>query len=101
MINRAGENIAAAEVESCLLQHEQVLQAAVLGVPDDETGEAVVAAVHVKSLEAINEDDLKGFAAKHIAAYKVPSRIEIMEEELPHNPSGKVLKVEIKRTLFA
>lgn len=100
VINRAGENISAAEVESCLLRHPLVQEAAVMGVPDDETGEAVVAVVSILPFEELNEDVLKSFVADHLAAYKVPSLIVIKHENLPRNPAGKLLKQQIKKQLL-
>lgn len=101
VINRAGENISAAEVESCLLHHEDVLEVAVFGIPDEEMGEAVVAVVSLKLGAEANEDDLKKFVGQHLAAYKVPSRVQVMEEKLPRNPAGKLLKNKLKAQLFA
>ncbi|MFK0570364.1 class I adenylate-forming enzyme family protein [Endozoicomonas sp.] len=96
VINRAGENIAATEVESCLLKHDDVLEAAVFGVPDEDTGESVVAVVHVRDVDRVTPVELRKFAASHIAAYKVPSIINLLSDSLPKNPTGKILKAEIK-----
>ncbi|MBP0047442.1 acyl--CoA ligase [Marinobacterium sp. AK62] len=100
VINRAGENIAAAEVESCLMRHPLVREAAVLGVPDEETGEAVVAVVAIQPGEELEEPELQAFVAEHLAAYKVPSMISVQQEKLPRNPAGKLLKQQIKKQLF-
>lgn len=100
VINRAGENIAAAEVESCLLRHPLVREAAVLGVPDEETGEAVVAVVAIQPGEELEEADLQAFVGEHLASYKVPSMISVQQEKLPRNPAGKLLKQQIKKQLF-
>ncbi|MBV0934699.1 class I adenylate-forming enzyme family protein [Marinobacterium weihaiense] len=100
VINRAGENIAAAEVESCLLRHPLVREAAVLGVPDEETGEAVVAVVAIQPGEELEESELQAFVGEHLAAYKVPSMISVQQEKLPRNPAGKLLKQQIKKQLF-
>ncbi|PSL10851.1 long-chain acyl-CoA synthetase [Marinobacterium halophilum] len=100
VINKSGENIAAAEVESCLLRHPLVREAAVLGVPDDETGEAVVAVVAIQPGEELDEAELKSFVAGHLAAYKVPSMIAVQQETLPRNPAGKLLKQQIKNHLI-
>jgi long-chain acyl-CoA synthetase len=101
VINRAGENISAAEVESCLLHHEDVLEVAVFGMPDEEMGEAVVAVVSLKLGAEANEAELKKFVGQHLAAYKVPSRVQVMEEKLPRNPAGKLLKNKLKAQLFS
>jgi long-chain acyl-CoA synthetase len=100
VINRAGENIAAAEVESCLLRHPLVQEAAVLGVPDEDTGEAVVAVVAISPGEELEESELQAFVGEHLAAYKIPSMISVQQEKLPRNPAGKLLKQEIKKQLF-
>lgn len=100
VINRAGENIAAAEVESCLLRHPLVREAAVLGVPDEDTGEAVVAVVAIQPGEELEEADLQAFVGEHLAGYKVPSLISVQQEKLPRNPAGKLLKQQIKKQFF-
>ncbi len=100
VINRAGENIAAAEVESCLLRHPLVHEAAVLGVPDEDTGEAVVAVVAIQPGEELEEAELQAFVAEHLASYKVPSMISVQQDKLPRNPAGKLLKQQIKKQLF-
>lgn len=100
VINRAGENIAAAEVESCLLRHPLVREAAVLGVPDEETGEAVVAVVAITPGEELEEAELQAFVGEHLAGYKVPSMISVQQDKLPRNPAGKLLKSQIKKQLF-
>lgn len=100
VINRAGENIAAAEVESCLLRHPLVQEAAVLGVPDEDTGEAVVAVVAISPGEELEESELQAFVGEHLAAYKIPSMISVQLEKLPRNPAGKLLKQQIKKQLF-
>ncbi|MCP8689977.1 class I adenylate-forming enzyme family protein [Marinobacterium sedimentorum] len=100
VINRAGENIAAAEVESCLLRHPLVREAAVFGVPDDMTGEAVVAVVAIAPGEDLPESELQVFVGDHLAAYKVPSVISVQQEKLPRNPAGKLLKAQIKQLLY-
>ncbi|UTW12259.1 class I adenylate-forming enzyme family protein [Marinobacterium rhizophilum] len=99
VINRAGENIAAAEVESCLLRHPLVREAAVFGVPDDMTGEAVVAAVAIEPGEELSESDLQAFVGGILASYKVPSVISVQQEKLARNPAGKLLKAQIKQLI--
>lgn len=98
VINRAGENIAAAEIESCLLQHPEVLEAAVFGVPDEDTGEAVVAVVSIVPGADTEAPQLSDHVGSHLAAYKVPAKIHILEERLPRNPAGKLLKVKLKQS---
>lgn len=92
VINRSGEKIAAAEVESCLLQHPQVLEAAVFSQPDELTGEAVVAAVVLAPDSDIDATAVQTFVAGRLAAYKVPVRVYLSRDPLPRNPTGKLLK---------
>ena len=100
VINRNGEKIAAAEVESCLLLHPQVQEVAVYGVPDDATGEAVVAEVVPRPHTAPTPEDLRGHAAAHLAAYKVPLYVQVRTEPLPRNPAGKALKSPLRQAFL-
>ena len=97
VINRSGEKIAAAEVESCLLQHPDLEEAAVFAMPDEGTGEAVAAAVVVREGRRLSEAELQAHVAAHLAGYKVPARIFIRQDALPRNPAGKLLKGDLKR----
>jgi long-chain acyl-CoA synthetase len=97
VINRSGEKIAAAEVESCLLQHPSLNEAAVFAMPDEGTGEAVAAAVVVREGFWVSEAELQAHVAAHLAGYKVPARIFMREDALPRNPAGKLLKGDLKR----
>ena len=97
VINRAGEKIAAAEVESCLLQHPALLEAAVFGQPDEQTGEAVVAVVVLAPGAALTAQEVRAHVASRLAAYKVPLRVHVRGDGLPRNPAGKMLKAALKR----
>ncbi|MCK0508012.1 class I adenylate-forming enzyme family protein [Aromatoleum anaerobium] len=97
VINRSGEKIAAAEVESCLLEHPAVLEAAVFGVHDDQTGEAVAAAVVIDGGAGVTPEALRAHVASRIAGYKVPAIVHVRSEPLPRNPAGKLLKSALKR----
>jgi len=97
VINRAGEKIAAAEIESCLLQHPDLLEAAVFSQPDATTGEAVVAVVVLAPHAKLGPDEVKQHVAGRLAAYKVPQQVHIRTEVLPKNPAGKMLKNALKR----
>lgn len=96
VINRSGEKIAAAEVESCLMQHDGLHEAAVFSMPHAITGEQVVAVV-VTPNDEVNEVQLKAFVAQRLAGYKVPSKIVVSSEPLPRNPAGKMLKAAIRK----
>lgn len=97
VINRAGEKIAAAEVESCLLQFPGLAEAAVIAIPDPKHGEAVAAVVVPAEGETPTEAQVQAFVAERLASYKVPSRIIVRREPLPKNPTGKLLKGELRR----
>jgi len=96
MIVSGGENIYPAEVESALFGHPAVADVAVIGVPDDRWGEAVKAVVVLKAGQTANADELIGFARNRIAGYKLPKTVDFIPE-LPRNPSGKVLKRELRK----
>lgn len=97
VINRSGEKIAAAEIESCLLQHPSLLEAAVFSQPDSQTGEAVVAVVVLAPNTQMTADQVKQHVASKLAAYKVPKEVHVRSEGLPKNPAGKMLKNSLKR----
>ncbi len=96
MINRSGEKIAAAEVESCLSELPDVDEAAVIAMPDAVTGEAVVAVVVPKPGAKLTSEQVQAHVAARLASYKVPSRVVIRDDRLPRNPAGKALKGELK-----
>ena len=96
VINRSGEKIAAAEVESCLSELPDVDEAAVIAMPDAVTGEAVVAVVVPKPGAKLTSEQVQAHVAARLASYKVPSRVVIRDDRLPRNPAGKALKGELK-----
>lgn len=91
MINRGGEKIFSVEVENVLLAHPDVLEAAVVGVPDHVFGESVKAVIVPKPGAVVDEAEIREFARGHLADYKIPRFVEI-RSELPRNPGGKVMK---------
>lgn len=95
MINRGGENIYPSEVENVIYEHPAILEAAVIGVPDDIFGEEVLAVIVTKEGSHVTEEELKTFLSDKLADYKVPKFIRFTEE-LPRNPSGKILKYQIQ-----
>jgi long-chain acyl-CoA synthetase len=99
MIIVGGENVYALEVESVILTHDKVLEAAVVGVPAtgvrEYLGELVKAVVVPKSGATLTELDIKRHCAERLATYKVPQIVEF-REKLPRNPAGKVMKAELK-----
>jgi long-chain acyl-CoA synthetase len=101
VIIRSGENISAAEVESCLLEHPQVDEAAVFGIPDAETGEAVVAVIYPLLGATLEQSALLTHVAERLAKYKVPTEIHISSNRLARNPAGKLLKNELKKAIYS
>jgi fatty-acyl-CoA synthase len=94
MVISGGENVYPAEVESVLQGHPAVADVAVVGLPDERWGEAVTAIV-VPSGEAPTLDELRDFAGAQLARYKLPTRLQVVDE-LPRNPAGKILKFELR-----
>jgi long-chain acyl-CoA synthetase len=93
LIIASGYNIAPVEVENQLFRHPAVLDAAVIGVPDEYRGETVKAYVVLKpgSVGKVSEDEIIQFCRDRMAVYKAPKMVEFMEA-LPKTPSGKVLR---------
>jgi steroid-24-oyl-CoA synthetase len=97
MLLRGGENIYCIEVEDVLYQHPAVMDAAVVGIAHRVLGEEPGAVVRLKPDTAASEEELRAFVAERLAAFKVPVRIVFWREMLPRNPSGKILKNELKK----
>jgi long-chain acyl-CoA synthetase len=91
MIISGGFNVYPREVEAALEQHPDILECAVFGVPHDEWGEAVTAAVVTGPDAALSVDQIIEFCRAHVARYKVPKSVEF-HEELPRNTAGKLLR---------
>ncbi len=95
MIIRGGYNVYPREIEEVLYEHPAVREAAVLGVPHDEYGEEVAAAVALKDGAEASPEELRDFVKEQVAAYKYPRQIWFVED-LPKGPTGKILKREIQ-----
>ncbi len=98
VIISGGENIYTAEVERILLEHPDIEEAAVAGLPDPIWGESVTALLVVKQGTSVNPDEMIEFCRERLAAYKLPRRIEFTDE-LPRNSMGKVQKFKIVEML--
>jgi fatty-acyl-CoA synthase len=94
MIVSGGENVFPREVEDLLADHDDVLEAAVIGVPDDEFGQRLKAFVVAAPGTNLSGEDVKSYVKANLARFKVPREVVFMDE-LPRNPSGKVLKREL------
>ncbi|MDR2721358.1 MAG: crotonobetaine/carnitine-CoA ligase [Coriobacteriaceae bacterium] len=95
MIKRAGENISTTELESILVRHPLIAEAAVIGIPDPIRDQAVKAFVLPKTGASLSEDMVLAFCKEHMASFKVPSVIEIVEF-LPRTCSLKIEKKLLK-----
>ena len=99
MVISGGLNMYPSEVERVLSEHPSVEQVAVVGAPDDEWGESVVAFVVVDGSEPVTADDLLAWTRPRLASYKKPRRI-VFVTELPIGPTGKVLKRDLREDLW-
>lgn len=95
IIISGGENISPKEVESVINRFEGVVESSVIGLPDDQWGERVAAAVVTKPGVKVKPDDLQQFCRLHLHNWKCPKDIRLVET-LPRNTMGKVLKEELK-----
>jgi fatty-acyl-CoA synthase len=95
MFISGGENVYPAEVEQVLFHHPNVLDVAVIGVPDERWGEIGVAVVVPRDPDGFDQDELLGFCQGKLARYKIPKRVSVTSV-LPRNAAGKVLKRELR-----
>ena len=98
LIVSGGENIYPAEVEAALRQHPQVVEACVVGLPDAEWGQRVVAMVQITPDATISEQELITFCREHLAGYKIPRQIKLVEQ-LPLTASGKIGRKQVTEHL--
>jgi len=101
LINRGGEKISAAEIETCVLDMPGVLEAAAFAIADPLLGEVVGLAVHGQAASLPQEAQVCAFIAERLAGYKVPARVYRSLEPLPRNATGKVLKAQLQEKLGA
>ena len=92
MLIRGGENVYCVEIENRLVEHPEIADAAVVGVPHPELGEEVKAVLELTDGATITDDDVRSWVAETLAAFKVPTYVERRHEKLPRNASGKLLK---------
>ena len=100
MIITGGENVYPAEVESAIYGHPDVLEVAVIGVPDAKWGEAVKAVCVPKPGAQIDVESVMAWARERIAGFKVPRSVDVIEA-LPRNASGKILRKDLRAPYWA
>jgi acyl-CoA synthetase (AMP-forming)/AMP-acid ligase II len=98
VIVRGGENLSPGEIEDLLLTHPTVADAAVVGVPDEQWGEGVAAAIVAKEGASIDVEELQAFVREHMRSSRVPQLIKEWDE-LPYNETGKLLRRVVKADL--
>ena len=91
---RGGYNVYPREIEEVLYEHPDVREVAVIGIPHDDLGEEVAAAVALKPGADATPGELRDFVKQRVAAYKYPRYVWLVDE-LPKGPTGKILKREI------
>jgi len=95
LVIRGGFNVYPREVEEVLHEHPAVVEAAVIGRPDERFGEEVIAFVSLSAGAAVAGHDLVAYAKARLAAYKYPREVHVLDE-LPKGPTGKILKTELR-----
>lgn len=94
LIIRGGENIAPREIDDVLYKHEAILEAAAVGVDDENYGQEVVACVVLRDGYSCGEDELRAFCENGVGRYKAPKTIYFFDD-LPKGPSGKILRLQL------
>lgn len=101
MVLRGGENIYCAEVEAVLYEHPAVYECAVYGIPHERLGEELCASVVLRAGAAATPEELAAHVGHHLAAFKVPTRIEVTGDKLPRGATGKIQKRDLRDALVA
>ena len=94
LIIKGGENIAPREIDEALLNHPAVLEAAVVGIPDEHYGQELMACVVLKEGERCTADELRAFCVRELGYFKTPKLFRFLDE-LPRGPSGKVQRLKL------
>lgn len=96
MVISSGENIYCAEVERVLMMHPAIAEAATFGVPDERLGERLVAAIVAQPGSVLSVEDVQAHVGRHLAAYKVPAEVDLRDQPLPRNVTGKTDKRRLR-----
>jgi acyl-CoA synthetase (AMP-forming)/AMP-acid ligase II len=99
MIISGGENIYPAEIEDILYSYPKILEAAVIGVPDEKWGESVKTLIVLKGGQISNQDEIIEYCRKRLAGFKIPTSVSFVPE-LPKNTSGKILKWKLREAYW-
>ena len=95
MVIRGGENIYPVEIESCILEHPEVVEVTAYGVPHDSLGEEL--AVSLYSGSGVDPAAVQAWVKERLAGFKVPSYVTVQAEPLPKNATGKILKKQVRQ----
>ena len=95
MINASGLKVFPDEVDAVLMAHEEILEAATIGVPHPKRGESVKSFIVLQPGSSLSVDDIESYCRKNLAAYKIPREIEFLDE-LPKSSVLKVLRRELR-----
>jgi len=98
IIIRGGQNIAPAEVEEIVTELDEVLDCAIVGISHESLGEVPVAFIVPKPGKPVEEEAVRSHCAAHLSAYKVPAKIELVEE-IPRTGSGKIMRFKLRERL--
>ena len=100
MIIRGGENIYPKEIEEFIYTHDKVKDVQVIGVPDEQYGEEIMACIILKDGEQMTADEMKKYIMDHMAKHKVPRYIDFVDS-FPMNVAGKILKYKMREDAMA
>jgi long-chain acyl-CoA synthetase len=100
MLICGGVNIYPQEIESALLSHDEIVDAAVFGIPDDEMGELVAAHIQRLTNSTLDAQAVLAYLSDRIAKYKLPRKI-VFETELPRQDNGKIYKRSLREPYWA
>ncbi len=98
IINRGGEKVSPREVDDVLMDHPAVRQVVTFAMPHDKLGEEIAAAVVLREGQQATEKEIRAFASKHLADFKVPRKIVFLEE-IPKGPTGKLQRIGLAEKL--
>lgn len=99
VIVRGGENISPGEVEDVILEHDAVSDCAVVGIPDEQWGEAVAAVVVLREARALTAEEVHDWVRDRLRSSRAPARVEF-SDELPYNETGKLLRRQVRAELL-